>query len=98
VKVVLLSGQQDDATGTVRINDPPIVSLRDDHSDTVGHDVSEGVERQNGGVAAALARAGAVRVKYLNMVNIERQKKQTSDRYDCFGTRWKPPYLCDVEI
>ena len=77
--MVLLSGQQDDATGTVRINDPPIVSLRDDHSDAVGHDVSEGVERQNGGVAAALARAGAARVKYLNMVNIERRKKQTSD-------------------
>jgi hypothetical protein len=61
--VLFVSGQQDDATGTVRINVPPIVLLRVDHSDAVGHDASEGVERQNGGVAAALARAGAARLK-----------------------------------
>ena len=55
----MASGQQDDATGTVRIRDPPIVLLREDQSAGVGHDASEGVERQNGDVAAAaLAERG----------------------------------------
>jgi len=71
VKVLLVEGQHDDATGTVRIRDPLIVSLRDDHSGGVGHDASEGVVRQNGGVAAALARAGDARVRYRNMMNMD---------------------------
>jgi hypothetical protein len=71
LKTLLLSGQQDDATGTVRIRDPPIVSLRDDHSEGAGHDASEGVERQNGGVATALVRAGAARVRYRNMIYVD---------------------------
>jgi hypothetical protein len=75
----LASGQQDDATGTVRIKDPPIVSFREDHSESVGHDASEGVERQNGGVAAALARAGAARMRDRNMLDC-RTAKQANER------------------
>jgi len=82
LKVVLVEGQHDDATGTVRIRDPLIVAFREDHSAGVGHDASEGVDRQNGagGVAAALARAGDARVRYRNMMNLERSEKRTSVR------------------
>ena len=70
MKVVLVEGQQDAATGTVRSREPLIVAFRVDHSGGVGHDASEGVVRQNGGggVAAALARAGDARVRYRNMM------------------------------
>ena len=73
MKVLLVEGQQDDATGTVRIRDPLIVAFKVDHSAGVGQDASEGVERQNGvsGVAAALARAGDARVRYRNMMNMD---------------------------
>lgn len=78
--MVLVEGQHDDATGTVRIRDPLIVLFSDDHSESVGHDASEGVVRQNGasGVDAALARAGAKRVRYRNMMKMKRRKEQTS--------------------
>ena len=63
--MLLVEGQQDDATGMVRSRDPWIVAFRDDHSGGVGHDKSEGVVRQNGGggVEAAVARAGDARVR-----------------------------------
>ena len=77
--MVLVEGQQDAATGTVRIRDPWIVALRVDHSMGVGHDASEGVVRQNGGggVEAVLARAGDARVRYRNMIN--RRGKRVSN-------------------
>ena len=75
MKVVLVEGQQDDATGMVRIREPLIVAFRVDQSEGVGQDASEGVVRQNGGggVAAAVARVGDARVRYRNMTSIGRK-------------------------
>ena len=61
----VLLGQQDAAEGTVRIKDPWIVALREDHSDVLGQDDEEGVERQKG-VVTALTSVGAM--KYWNRI------------------------------
>lgn len=54
----MLLGQQEAAEGTVRINDPWMVALREAHSEVLGQVAEDGFDRQKG-VVAPLTMVGA---------------------------------------